>query len=114
MPVIDTATSAGTRRAAPRATAAVLWALTAPCAAIVSLGTASISIFASFEYVMKPRSTTSEESAVAVKAAATSPPVQDSAVARCQPRVRQAVRTDSANASVSGSNTEHSLADQQQ
>src|SRR5580693_1597800 len=63
---------------------------------------------------MKPRSTTSDEPAIAVSAAATRPPVQDSAVARCQPRLRQSASTASASAKVSGSNTENSLADQQE
>src|SRR5438128_1596594 len=40
----------------------------------------------------------SEEPAIAVSAPATSPPVQDSAVATCQPRARQASRTDCARA----------------
>src|SRR5438876_8365452 len=50
---------------------------------------------------------------MAVNAAATRPPVQDSAVATRQRRARQAARTDSARAKVSGSNTEYSLADRQ-
>src|SRR5436853_3328713 len=62
---------------------------------------------------MKPRSTTSEEPAIAVSAAAMRPPVQDSAVATCQPRARQAASTASASDRVSGSNTENSFADQQ-
>src|SRR6476660_3013885 len=51
---------------------------------------------------------------MAVNAAATSPPVQDSAVATCQPRLRYAASTDSASANVSGSNTKYSFADQKQ
>src|SRR5690348_3149502 len=51
---------------------------------------------------------------MAVNAAATSPPVQDSAVATRQPRLRHAASTASARSRVSGSNTENSFADQQQ
>ena len=56
------------------------WALTAPYWDSKALGTPSISVFASLEYVTKPRSTTSEEPAISVRRAATMPPVQDSAV----------------------------------
>src|SRR5579863_2566300 len=62
---------------------------------------------------MKPRSTTSEEPAISVKAAAISPPVQDSAVARCQPRPRQPSSTVAARARMSRSNTRRSLDRQQ-
>src|SRR5205085_1059994 len=50
----------------------------------------------------------------AAGAVAPSPPVQDSAVATCQPRLRYAASTASASANVSGSNTEHSFTDQKQ
>src|SRR5689334_17440168 len=62
---------------------------------------------------MKARSTTSEEPATAVSAAATRPPVQDSAVAICQPRPRQASSTDPTMWRVLVSNTKCSGDDKQ-
>jgi hypothetical protein len=49
MPVTETAKSTGARASAPRAIAAAVSALMAPCAAIVSGGTPSSSDLASFE-----------------------------------------------------------------
>src|SRR6516165_1085829 len=56
---------------------------------------------------------TSDEPAIAVNAPATSPPVQDSAIATCQPRARQASRTDWARVRISASNTDYSAESQQ-
>ena len=96
MPVTDTARSTGACARAPSAIAAATSPLTAPWAAISAAGTPSISVLASFEYVTKPRSTTSDEPAISVSAAAIIPPVQDSAVASLNPRARQRSSTRSA------------------
>src|SRR5438270_6624309 len=56
---------------------------------------------------------TSDEPPIAVSAPATSPPVQDSAVASRQLRARQPSSTDCARARVSASNTECSTYRQQ-
>src|SRR5205823_7871238 len=62
--------------------------LTAPKVVSVVALTPSIARLASLEYVTKPRSMTSEEPGMSVKAPATSPPVQDSAVAIVSLRIR--------------------------
>src|SRR5579864_7648065 len=110
-PVTDTARSTRARATAPFAIAIAVSLLIAPCAARVASGTPRSSIFAAFEYVTKPRSTTSDAPAIAVNAATTSPPVQLSAVAICQPRRRQASSTAVASSMVSRSNTNHSFGD---
>src|SRR5205823_12315206 len=62
--------------------------LTAPKVVSVVALTPSIARLASLEYVTKPRSMTSEEPGISVRAPATRPPVQDSAVAIVSLRIR--------------------------
>src|SRR6201996_8977445 len=88
MPVIATARSTSARSSAPTAIWIAVSLLTAPKVASVSASTPSIARLASFEYVTKPRSITSDEPGISVKAPATSPPVQDSAVAMVSRRLR--------------------------
>src|SRR5215469_9832055 len=111
MPVADTARSTPARPIAPAAIASATSALTAQAAARVASGTPTMSILALLEYVTKARSTTSDEPAIAVSAAATRPPVQLSAVAIRQPLARHADNIAVARSTVSRSNTEHSFAD---
>ena len=85
MPVTEIATSALEWAMAPADMASATSALTAPTRAINSAGTLSSSVFASLEYVTKPRSTTLDEPGISVSAPAIRPPVQDSAVASFHP-----------------------------
>src|ERR1700731_2940656 len=89
MPVMETARSTPARSSAPTAIAVAVSLLTAPKLSSVVGLTPSIARLASLEYVKKPRSMTSEEPGISVSAPATSPPVQDSAVAMVSLRIRQ-------------------------
>src|ERR1700674_3629104 len=89
MPVMATARSTPAFSSAPTAIAVAVSLLTAPKVRSVVALTPSIARFASFEYVTRPRSITSEEPGMSVSAPATRPPVQDSAVAMVSLRIRQ-------------------------
>src|SRR5262249_13356011 len=78
--------------------------LTAPRFSRVSTGTCSSSVLDWFEYVTKPRSTTSDEPAISVRHAATRPPVHDSAVTMRRPAFRYVSRSSAAAAMSAGSN----------
>src|SRR5690242_11695496 len=88
IPVIEQAIDALERASAPSAIAIAHSRLTAPYFLSISRDTPSISCFASLVYVTNPRSTTSDEPAIAVSAAQTRPPVQLSAAATMMPLVR--------------------------
>src|SRR5947207_4276402 len=89
MPVMATARSTPAFSKAPIAIAVAVSLLTAPNVASVVALTPSIARLASLEYVTKPRSITSEDPGISVSAPATRPPVQDSAVATVNLRIRQ-------------------------
>src|SRR3954451_3391245 len=89
MPVMETARSTPAFSKAPIAIAVAVSLLTAPNVASVVALTPSIARLASLEYVTKPRSITSEDPGISVSAPATRPPVQDSAVATVNLRIRQ-------------------------
>src|SRR5690606_6370548 len=63
-------------------------------------------IFASFEYVTNPRSSTAEEPGISVSAAATSPPVQLSATATLRPIAAFCSTTRRARATTSSGSRE--------
>src|SRR5690349_16576975 len=89
---------------APADMASATSALTAPTRAISSAGTLSSSVFASLEYVTKPRSTTLDEPGISVSAPAIRPPVQDSAVASLYPAASKRARTSRACSRTSSGN----------
>src|SRR3954449_8040845 len=88
MPVMETARSTPAFSSAPIAIAVAVSLLTAPKLSSVVALTPSTARLASLEYVTKPRSITSEAPGISVSAPATSPPVQDSAVAMVSLRLR--------------------------
>src|SRR3954469_20838585 len=88
MPVMETGRSTPAFSSAPIAIAGAVSLLTAPKLSSVVALTPSTARLASLEYVTKPRSITSEAPGISVSAPATSPPVQDSAVAMVSLRLR--------------------------
>src|SRR6185503_5869920 len=93
------------RARAPSAIARATWALTAPCAARTAASTPSRSRFASSAYDTTPPRKYPLDPGTAVRAAATMPPVQDSARATVARPASDAAWSRSASATSSSSPT---------